>query len=235
MQLSSVAFLLSPAQSTETNPQLVGLDFGIFNRAKLSEWDPANFTDPNNHGQTYRYLVNAISETKPIANLDRYFAPEFTDKSDLVSLSLISEAKNITWGPSGFIIRAPKENILAMNYHDMFSGRFGSNVSTESKQRVLLDIRNRGFGFVSPAELLNATSDKYNDLMHNEVVALAKGVEGRPLEVVGIFAKTDSLGTPFVSSNDYETLKREASRRGVPFITLSPGPSRRTPSRYWKP
>jgi hypothetical protein len=151
-----------------------------------------------------RYLAYGKVETNVLSkkqglvkrNLQVDFFREYLDdphivRKNIISSSVISEAKRSTYYPFGFIMRVPAECVYITSDKDVAVKNRTSDINAEFKAKSQGALR-------SPTEILNATSGTGGDTGYNEIVVVGSAPTGQQVTVTGIFVKTDAAGNLYV-------------------------------------
>jgi hypothetical protein len=154
--------------------------------AELRElWDPARFTDPAAHdpARPFMYLVHEIDAGSGRWVEQLLAEPQGVRGNFRICAALINESFIGTYlGRVGLIVSAPQQNIGAMHYDDMATGR------TDTFERALGHYRLMSMRFpefYSPEGLIRATRD--NRKPYNEVNILGTNEStGTQVSVVGV-------------------------------------------------
>lgn len=180
-------------------------------------WTPAAFSDPRLHDPTrFRYLVHAIDDVwaglPPGALTDQIAEkPELLKQNAVISVSVVDENHQATFGPSGFILRVPEENIFAAFETDMF---VINSVNKLERISHFDDLFYR-HGLKTPNEILVRSKEN----QFNEIV-ITGDTGSAAVEVVGVFInKSFPMSRP--SQKRAEALIRTAHRLDLPIVEFS--------------
>jgi hypothetical protein len=182
-------------------------------------WDPARFTDPTQHDpQHFLYIVHATKDYSllesvksyiELANGHLYTAPDGrVSGHKVLSASVISDSKNKTYAPFGFILQVPSSLIVVAQWHDtgVYNYPFGSLAAIE-------EMLKKRYGLpASPEEVLKETQN------YNEVDILlpqrAPGYEPVRPRVSGIFVRAN------VDASEKQLFQQFAQQSRLPFVEL---------------
>ena len=163
--------------------------------AERALWGNKSLSDPASHkpGSKYAYLVTAQSESRPTPA----YRQATVDNPDLIagaviSASLITHKSAHLWGPSGFILKAPKRCIAAAYHEDLGVANLVGTKHLLEKYRELLRIYlrdggGRAVGVRAPLEVLPRSS-----VQHSEVMVLGSNYD-KVTRVSGIFVVVDEV------------------------------------------
>lgn len=115
-------------------------------------------------------------------------------RHNIISSSVINQTKHATYYPFGFIMRVPAECIYITSSSDVGVANRTADIlgELESKQQMQQSkIR-------SPQKILANTTGHNSDTGYNEVVVVGTSPEGKQVDVIGIFVKTDANGNVFM-------------------------------------
>jgi DNA-binding XRE family transcriptional regulator len=199
-------------------------------RLTLNSWDQAT-TDPSQHNsKSFRYIVHAVQDptlrllrdvhmnifkiqgTKvdPGRSIDLIKEPSRIYEKPVISASFIDQDHRGTWGPAGFILKVPSQNIISTNAHDI-----GSPID-EGWDWVREKLASRWL--INPQELLKQSSyTLYNEL---EVAGTYPDDESKKVEIIGVFVKINSQGKPFGSLEWVSKVQSVAYRLGLPIVRI---------------
>lgn len=200
----------------------------------LSAWE-TSMTDPQAHGQTFRYLVHAVHDDYGIARLlqkaelcklaihDRKIKfqninllqnPEKIAQKPLVSASLIDETHRSTWAPGGYILQVPLDNILQTACQDIGTPFWDG----QDAVRELYAKRDFCGGIADPDRVLRRTPG-IGAFGYNEIVFTGTGRTGKEVQIQGVFVKVLPNGE-YVNDDLASTLSRIAYSRDLPFVRI---------------
>lgn len=164
--------------------------------AERALWGNKSLSDPALHkpGSKYAYLVTAQSESRPTPA----YRQATVDNPDLIagaviSASLITHESAHLWGPSGFILKAPKRCIAAAFHEDLGVANLVGTKHVLEKYRELLriylgDRSGAKVGVRAPLDVLPRSS-----VQHSEVMVLGSNYD-KVTRVSGIFVVVDEVG-----------------------------------------
>lgn len=162
------------------------------------EADGAAMSDPTNHDPAdYTYLINAVVDYEADGNpvpwyIDALLKDPSTIKNTLVSSSLITDTRNPTWATSGFVLRAPKENIYAAKSSDQGLANTAAMWSRAAMYKELTRVYQAN-GLATPAAISAGMTPNYLGKVHqqNEVAVMGTHpVTGAQTTVTAIFVVT---------------------------------------------
>ena len=187
-----------------------------------TDWDESNFTDPAQHDKDkFKYLVNGVQEyDKEPEYITTMLQDPSLLKNALMSISFITNDKTPLWCPSGFIVKVPKENIVAARNEDAASesavSQYHSVEIYKEVARLFVNV-----GMQAPSELIEKTKQDPIISKHNEIVALGQGATGKTTEVAGIFIVENPAKPKTPIDVAYELTDEELGGR-LPTIEVSP-------------
>lgn len=178
-----------------------------------------------------RYIgYGHIDKTNPLkAKLMVRFYEEYLHnphiiRQNIISSTVISESKHSTYYPFGFIMRVPPECIYITSPTDVAVKNRTSDIIFE------LNDKKRG-AICSPDEILNATNGADGDTGYNEVVVVGTAPEGRQVDVIGLFVKTDGKGNlymrpgkpnePYVNAEIQKLIAECSRRHNLPIVPIA--------------
>ena len=170
--------------------------------SKVSEYNMGNTAELENFEKLrLKYLpfakVDKKNKYKPNLFVD-FFAQYLADpniiRANIISSSVISEAKHATYYPVGFIMEVPPECIYITSPTDVAVANRTTDILHELKTKS----DGKGGAILTPLEVLNQTNGLSGDLSYNEVVVVGTAPEGKQVKVTGIFVKTDGRGHLYV-------------------------------------
>ncbi len=164
-------------------------------------WASGHFTNPAQHDPAqYQYIINAIVEYNGPGEAEpNYITEALADpakiQNALLSLSVITNLANPTWGPSGYIVQVPKENIYAAKGTDLGAQ---NKVSAQHEAFIYRELV-RVFmanGLPMPKEVIQGMKRHYANQQYyeqNEITAMGLNrINQKAVEVTGIFVITDA-------------------------------------------
>lgn len=166
-------------------------------------------------------------------NLQVEFFREYLDnpnivRRNIISSSVISEAKRATYYPFGFIMRVPAECVYITHHADVAVKNRTSNINFEFQDKHKGALR-------SPSDILAATTGVNSDLGYNEIVVVGSAPTGHQVTVNGIFVKTDAKGNlyrrpnnaahsadaaPYVTPALVELIAAAARKHNLPIVPI---------------
>jgi hypothetical protein len=138
--------------------------------------------------------------------------PQRIADKPVISTSLISADKPTTWGPFGFILKVPCENIVAGGPEDLGTPLASRGEVLEASLTLLHRFR----GLSSPREILSKTRPP----IHNEIVVRGTSSSGAKVEIAGLFLKTDSSGKPLLSAEQAVEFASLDKQLHVPVVRI---------------
>ncbi len=173
--------------------------------SKVAEYNLNNATELENFNKLrQKYLpyaqVSKKNRLKPNLLVDfmaQYLADPHIIRQNIISSSVISNLKHATYYPVGFIMRVPPECIYITSPTDVGVANRTNDILGE------LQSRHAGTAMTiqTPDQVLAATSGVGGSTGYNEVVVVGTAPEGKQVDVIGIFVKTDLNGNLYVSRN----------------------------------
>lgn len=145
-----------------------------------------------------RYVGYAsVDKTNPLkAKLMVRFHEEYLDnpniiRQNIISSSVISQEKHATYYPFGFIMRVPPECIYITSPTDVGVANRTTNIVYELNQKKVGAI-------MEPRQVLANTNGLGGDTGYNEIVVVGTAPEGKQVDVIGLFVKTDGQGNIYM-------------------------------------
>lgn len=173
--------------------------------SKVAEYNLGDATELENFNKLRnKYLAYAqVSKKNPIKPnllvdfMAQYLADPHIIRQNIISSSVISDAKHATYYPVGFIMRVPPECIYITSSSDVSVRNRTNDIVGE------LQSKHSGTAMTiqTPDEVLAATTGVGGSTGYNEVVVVGTSPEGKQVDVIGIFVKTDPNGNLYVSRN----------------------------------
>lgn len=159
---------------------------------KRSGWGNTYFTDPDWHDETdFRYLVSAQSESKKVVEYrERTIKNPKLLEDAVISASVISNEEVHVWGPTGFILSAPKSCIGTAMKGDLGTRNAVASGHALEKYREILRLYFSG-GVGNDSKLPAPTSLR-RPMGHNEVAVLGRSY-GQTTTVSGIYVIVDKV------------------------------------------
>jgi hypothetical protein len=115
-------------------------------------------------------------------------------KQNIISCSVIDENKHSTYYPFGFILRVPPECVYVTSPTDVAVANRTDDILAEL-QRVNVRQQSK---IRAPRKILANTRGTSGDTGYNEIVVVGTSPEGRQVDVIGLFVKTDGQGNLFI-------------------------------------
>ncbi len=162
-------------------------------------WATGHFSNPAMHDPSqYQYIINAIVEYNGPGEAEpNYITEALNDpakiQNALLSLSVITNMANPTWGPSGFIVQVPKQNIYSSKSSDQGVANYLSaqHESHIYRELVRLFMAN---GLPMPKEVMQGMKRHYESgqfYEQNEIAAMGLNrINQKAVEATGIFVIT---------------------------------------------
>lgn len=193
-----------------------------------------------------RYRSYAVENAKnPLKkSLMVRFYEEYLDnpnivRQNIISSSVISNAKHATYYPFGFIMRVPAECVYITSPTDVGVANRTSDILFELQDKQ----KKAQSTIYSPQDILARTTGVNNDTGYNEVVVIGTAPEGKQVDVTGIFVKTDAKGNifmrngevskdtdkPYVNDDIQKMISACAKKHKIPIVPIpdtSSGPSK---------
>ena len=191
-----------------------------------------------------KYLsYSSIDAKNPLKNrLMVKFYEEYLDnpniiRQNIISSSVISEAKHATYYPFGFIMRVPPECIYITSPRDVGVANRTTDILQEfSVNRAAHSV------ILAPQQILAQTTGAGGDTGYNEIVIVGTAPEGKQVDVIGIYVKTDAagkiymrnregskdIGEPYVNQEIRKLIAATAKKFALPIVPIvdtTSGPS----------
>jgi len=145
-------------------------------------------------------------------------------RHNIISSSVISEAKHSTYYPFGFIMRVPPECIYITSPKDVSVKNRTSDIIFE------LNDKKRG-AILSPQQILDQTTGADADTGYNEIVIVGTSPEGKQVDVIGLFVKTDGMGNlymrpgkagePYVNAEVQKLIAECSRQHNLPIVPIA--------------
>jgi hypothetical protein len=173
--------------------------------SKVAEYNLGNATELENFDKLrQKYLpyaqVSKKNRLKPNLLVDfmaQYLADPHVIRQNIISSSVISDAKHATYYPVGFIMRVPPECIYITSPTDVGVANRTNDILGELQRRHT----GTAMTIQTPDQVLGATTGAGGSTGYNEIVVVGTAPEGKQVDVIGIFVKTDANGNLYVSRN----------------------------------
>lgn len=208
-------------------------------------WDPGQFTDPRQYrtqgksNPPFKFLVVSVLDPKlresqhqmttettarelkikvdPTRAIDITHYPERVADKRAMSASVIDDLHLQTWGDSGYIIRAPQENVIAAAPTDMnLEAALVPGVPAAKAVEILRQARQR-YGTPSPRDLIA----RYIPNQYNEVSIAGRTVAGGDVKILAVFFKADmENGRELCDPVHAELLKSHAAKYKWPIVKI---------------
>ena len=157
-------------------------------------------------------------------------------RQNIISSSVISDAKHATYYPFGFIMRVPPECIYITSPTDVGVANRTSNILSELQDKQ----KKAPSTIYSPQDILARTTAVNNDTGYNEIVVVGTAPEGKQVDVIGLFVKTDGKGNiymrngqvskdvdkPYVNEDIQEMILACAKKNKIPIVPIPDTSSR---------
>lgn len=171
--------------------------------SKVAEYNLNNATELENFNKLReKYLpyaqVSKKNRLKPNLLVDfmaHYLAAPHVIRQNIISSSVISDAKHATYYPMGFIMRVPPECIYITSPSDVSVRNRTDDIVGELQKKHA----GTAMTIQTPDQVLAATTGLGGSTGYNEVVVVGTAPEGKQVDVIGIFVKTDPNGNLYVS------------------------------------
>jgi hypothetical protein len=145
-------------------------------------------------------------------------------RQNIISSSIISEEKHSTYYPFGFIMRVPPECIYITSPKDVSVKNRTSDIVFE------LNDKKKG-AILAPQQVLDQTTGRDGDTGYNEIVVVGTSPEGRQVDVIGLFVKTDGQGhlymrpgktnEPYVNAEIQGLIAECARQNNLPIVPIA--------------
>lgn len=217
------------ANPRETFELLHGRNSPVETRLAVARtaWAAAGLTAPAPDAATYVYLIHSLNQLSLTGtkhnfatgeDIDLLREPQRVSEFPVLSLSLISEQKSVTYaGNVGLILRVPADAIFAASAEDMqsFDVRDAFASGREAGRTTLVE-RFERFGLPPPADLLEMTPNS----IYNEVLVTGTSDSGIPVQVVGFYMKEIEGLNPLKLWGAIAALEDLAAAKGLPLVTI---------------
>jgi len=169
--------------------------------SKVAEYSLGNTTEIENFNKLrekylpYAQVVKKNPIKPPILMVDfmeQYLANPNIIRQNIISGSLISNAKHPTYYPVGFIMRVPPECIYITWPEDASIANRTTDILGEFQKNP------NYMTILTPEEVLTKTKQVGGSSGYNEIVIVGTAPEGKQVDVIGIFVKTDLRGNLYV-------------------------------------
>lgn len=173
---------------------------------------------------------NPIKKRLLVRFYQQYLEEPDIIRKNIISSSVISEAKHATYYPFGFIMRVPPECIYITSPKDVGVANRTSDILSEMQDKQ----KKAQSTIYPPQEILTHTTGMDGDTGYNEVVVVGTSPEGKTVDVTGLFVKTDGNGhiymrnregakdtdTPYVNQEIQKLIKDCATKHGIPVVPI---------------
>lgn len=145
-------------------------------------------------------LYARVSKKNPLKhNLLVEFMAQYLDdphiiRQNIISCSVISNLKHATYYPVGFILRVPPECVYITSPTDVGVRNRTNNIVGELQDKHA----KTAMTIQTPDQVLAATNGVGSSTGYNEIVVVGTAPEGKQVDVIGIFVKTDLSGNLYV-------------------------------------
>jgi hypothetical protein len=132
------------------------------------------------------------------------FARQYLQSPDIlrfniISATLISQAKHATYYPFGFILSVPQENVYSTAAKDQGVKNRTGNAIAELQRVYSVNAPDQSQSRIwTPDEVLTATSGANGATGYNEIVLVGTSPEGKEVKANGIFVKIAPNGNLYV-------------------------------------
>ncbi|HEY4372862.1 MAG TPA: hypothetical protein VGN52_13120 [Burkholderiales bacterium] len=141
---------------------------------------------------------------------------------NIISASVISDAKHASYYPIGFILKVPQENVYSTSSKDQAVKNRAEDTIKEL-QRVYDQVS--GGRIQTPDEILNGTTGASGHTGYNEIVLVGTSPEGKEVKAVGVFVKVAANGNLYVRQGQTEPyvtteLLKLVKNSGLPLVKV---------------
>lgn len=162
--------------------------------------------------------------------LAQYLSDPNIIRQNIISSTVISQAKHATYYPIGFIMKVPPECIYITSPTDLGIKNRTTDIIGELKKTGSAT----NLSILTPQEVLAQTGQPAGEFGYNEVVVVGTSPEGKQVSVVGIFVKTDARGDlyiykgtgqiagtdTFVDANTEKLLRECSEKFNLPIVAI---------------
>lgn len=143
------------------------------------------------------YARVATEHQRQILRVD--FCRQYLDnpsilRQNIISCSVINENKHSTYYPFGFILRVPPECVYVTSSTDVAVANRTDDILAEL-QRVHVRQQSK---IRSPRKIIDNTRRLNGDTGYNEIVIVGTSPEGKQIDAIGLFVKTDGQDHLFI-------------------------------------
>jgi hypothetical protein len=170
----------------------------------LAAYNFGNTTELENFNKLrQKYLPHAkVIKSKTGEELEVSFIAQNLDdphiiRQNIISSTVISHTKVATYWHAGFIMRVPPECIYITSPCDLGLKNRTDDIMAELQDKHAATDRT----ILTPKDLLAQTTKTCGNEGYNEVVVVGTAPEGKQVEVIGLFVKTDLNGNLYVPKN----------------------------------
>jgi hypothetical protein len=182
---------------------------------------------------------NPIQPKLMVRFFEQYLKHPNIIQQNIISSTVISHQKHATYYPFGFIMRVPPECIYITSPSDVGVANRTSNIVNELRSK-------HGGGILPPQQILAQTTGTENDNNYNEVVVVGTSPEGRQVEVIGLYVKSDGKGNiymrnglvskdlnePYVNKEIQKLIQDCATDRNLPIVSIVDTSSRPSTTKW---
>ncbi len=116
-------------------------------------------------------------------------------RQNIISSSVIDQNKHATYYPFGFILRVPPECVYITSSSDVAVANRTDDILAELHSKSLSKTQGK---IRSPRKILAGTTGINGDTGYNEIVVIGTSPEGKQVDVIALFVKTDGHGNLFI-------------------------------------
>lgn len=150
------------------------------------------------NGFSFENTKNPLKKNLMVRFYEQYLDDPKIVQQNIISSSVISEAKHATYYPFGFIMRVPPECIYITSPSDVGVANRTSDIIFELQDKQ----KKAQSTIYSPQEILARTNGADNDTGYNEIVVVGSSPEGKRVDVIGLFVKTDGKGNIYMRNGE---------------------------------
>lgn len=154
-----------------------------------ASWAPEKFSDPGKHDRNnFRYIVHMVDLMGQHFSAEssyQYISQEIANNPcATISVSVIDQNKNATFGSVGFILRVPAENVLLAKGMDFGTFNLGQNHDPRYFNYAVNLFAQSAGQLSAPEKILEQTNDKADLYKYNEVLVQGNVRDG--IAIIGI-------------------------------------------------
>lgn len=181
-------------------------------------------------GFAFENAKNPLKKSLMVRFYEQYLDNPNIVRQNIISSSVISDAKHAAYYPFGFIMRVPPECIYITSPSDVGVANRTSDILFELQDKQ----KKAQSTIYSPQEILAKTTGADNDTGYNEIVVVGSSPEGKQVDVIGVFVKTDGKGNiymrngkvskdtdkPYVNEDIQKMILACAKKNKIPIVPI---------------